>query len=206
MNFQKYISLIVFAGAGVALVVIGYALFFLAPPNSELMLPIDHDLLLSSSISLMQKPGDRFVFFGIVLSLPLLAVSIFLIARLCSIRVDIAQAFLLLNALLIVLLICGGYFSLLSGLWQSTGFFLIAAFFVLFSLYVTGITKHIQKLPRQFIVVSAIFLAGAFLLFQRVWTVESVSYNSWYISHGEAVLYSIFHASVGGTCLVSVVA
>src|SRR4051812_45398685 len=44
---------------------------------------------------------------------------------------------------------------------------------------------------------SSILLAGL-----RIWTVHNVHYDSWFVSHGEAVLYSVVRITAGDTCLV----
>lgn len=185
----------------VAFVLVGYVLAWVGPQNPSAASREVVELLLPSALVTPQpKPGDRFVFMGLVLSVPIVLLAAMVLAR--KINLETPEPFALVLPLLAAIVLIGA--------WKGAGGAALASFqsfpvhFVAAAataaLVVIGSLSGSPMVRRRAFIL-ALALAVFITLGLRVWTGNNVHYMSWFTSHGEAVLFAIVRIATGDTCL-----
>ena len=196
-------TLVITIVATAAIIIVGYGLLLVSPKNPYAPPPNTIDILLPSSLVVPQpKPRDRFIFFGLVMALPLCLGGIFHMVRRMRLTavnpIPIFGIVLILTGL--VAATKGAFGTILTHMTGNVKTISLAWLAATLALIVALSRRPGRYAPVFFGL--AICLAGVTVLGLRVWTEHNVYYNSWFTSHGEAVLFPILRIALGDTCLV----
>jgi hypothetical protein len=198
-------SLVIGIAAAFAMLVIGYVLLWLAPLNVTLPQDDSSSPLLYSLAPAILKPGDRFIFMGLLLALPIVLLGVLVATR--KVKPNLDASPIMWGTVILSSLV-----AIVSGA-LSYAEELVKYYHSITTLACIGLAVAVVRLPDaraeywERICFRATLIATFFItLGHRLWTAHIIDYHGQYTSHYEAVAVAPVRIAGGGTCLADVLA
>jgi hypothetical protein len=189
--------------AAASLMIIGYILLLVGPenstvPQSEVASILLHNLMPDPVL----KPGDRLVFFGLVVSLPIVLLGVVMAARVWQPTLDALPLLIGVGIISTLVILLNG------ALWDSSIFGYVAITGLCYAAALRVVLPrskdqaYVERMTMWFaFVLSFLVFAGL-----RIWTAHHIHYSGPYPEHYEAVAFAPVHIAGGATCLVDAIA